>query len=221
MRFTTAKRPADRKAIFTLVELLVVIAIIAILSAVLLPALAKCKDKAREISCINQLKQIGMGIFMYSDDNNGYLLPLRYGVAWPDRPIWADFLYRGDYVKTNPDKVPGNLFICPSCPDAKQLQTVYVNYGANYNLFADYTQGSTMKKLLAFRLPGQCGVLVDTNGTAWNCHWISSTPGAGMSEDWVSYRHSGGINTLLLDGHAEHRVQRIPIGNGVDPFWGN
>lgn len=117
----TLERRAKQRG-FTLIELLVVIAIIAILAAMLLPALSMAKEKARSISCINNLKQIGIAIVMYADDNNDYLVPAEYNLrnGAPFEEGWPTILYNGKYLPAQ--RAPtyykiadqGSVFRCPS-----------------------------------------------------------------------------------------------------------
>ncbi|MBT7164501.1 MAG: type II secretion system protein [Victivallales bacterium] len=96
------------KRSFTLIELLVVIAIIAILASMLLPALAQAREKARAISCVNNLKQVGLGVVMYLDDNDG-TYPNR-DIIWVNGPnnVIPDWGVVDSYI-TNAD-----VWKCPS-----------------------------------------------------------------------------------------------------------
>lgn len=119
------RRPSPNSG-FTLIELLVVIAIIAILAAMLLPALGKAKERALRINCASNLKQIGIGIFMYAGDNEDKMPPNRVnatsGSVWYPYEIgrrgaghtWTEGPHNLGSLWESKDIPDGKVFYCPS-----------------------------------------------------------------------------------------------------------
>jgi prepilin-type N-terminal cleavage/methylation domain-containing protein len=129
----TGTAPPSRRRGFTLIELLVVIAIIAILAAILFPVFAHAREKARQTSCLSNLKQLGAGMIMYSQDNDGLFPP---AVARPSRDIKN--LYQMSWMSImQPYTKNLGVFICPSSGHLSQ------DYLKNNDLLQNYGYAPT------------------------------------------------------------------------------
>ena len=140
MKANAMKTNHKNQAGFTLIELLVVIAIIAILAAMLLPALAKAKAKAQQAVCLSNLKQWGLADNIYLDDNNQFFPAPRYQASYDlasdeDNPIWTDI---GNYHYTHTGGPVGDDVWFNSLPPLVSSKPLYDwAIGANKLQFND------------------------------------------------------------------------------------
>ena len=207
-----------RKAVsgFTLIELLVVIAIIAILAALLMPALNRSRATAHSVKCKGNLKQVGTFYAIYSDDHAGHLLPNSMKTdIHPQLPWWELLvkLYIGHYGE---ETTARTVLSCPadSGHDAWQVTRLPLSYG--YNEFVgDNPWGPAPREWFLFTrsdLDRRNPSRVICIGDSWKRFWLENPDAAWFSEFYLwrtaalsvgpFAAHPGGMNIFYGDGHV-------------------
>ncbi|MFZ2657837.1 MAG: prepilin-type N-terminal cleavage/methylation domain-containing protein [Victivallales bacterium] len=203
---------------FTLIELLVVIAIIAILAAMLLPALKNAKDTAKGIVCGSSMKQIFYTFSMYNDDNNDYFTPHQVSFPSVGKIYWADFLkpYVNDhtpvpgvdpaYYFLDCSPVPKG-FLCPSMPERPPYinyypTTCYLGIGYNDSGLGNVIWARTIRRA-QIRQPSKIVLVGDSNYSPVGGGAPAGFNRLGMGDCIYFYRHAKSANICFTDGHVE------------------
>ncbi len=217
----TKKKHKSSLTCFTLIELLVVIAIIAILASMLLPALGKAREKAKAIGCASNLKQMGNGIYLYSDDNSDYI-PLSSYAPGTVYNCWPNTLI--PYIGGEYNKKKG-VFPCPSTKKYYWLGYGYNYYGAGHGLgtYAGTPLKYGKKTRILKKSVEKMILIADSryayygqNAENGAMTYDGSSPGTVTYDSrFVIYTpsgqpngsivHSGGVNVLFAGGHVEYK----------------
>lgn len=184
---------------FTLIELLVVIAIIAILAAILFPVFAKAREKARQVTCLSNLKQLGLAFFMYTSD---------YDEMFPMASYWKDKLQ--PYVQNRQINF---------CPSRKSLPWWY-GQGYNIGCATPFVAGVPLSSEGTIASPSYKILVVewDRCNAGPPCGPTGLFSGGATSYWAVTRVHNGGSNIVFCDGHGKWMVPNDYHSNaeGID-----